>query len=446
LHRAFSIIMVALPESLVAAMQRVALEVASRLTEPARVEAALEAARRRRGSNPSVPWRDHGTANGYAGLSVFFGGLDRCFPMAGWDVTAHAHLRRAIEGVEVGGPLSLSLFDGLSGVVFACGYLSRGGTRYRKALAALDSQLLPRATAAADRLRSRGGGVAVEEFDLISGLTGVAAALLTRGSDPDARAVLENVLNALATLVDSESELPRWHTPTHLAHDGLRRSYPNGVLNCGLAHGIAGPLALLALATQADIPVEDGVAAMDRIVSWLLGHRVDDSCGVNWPGVWPIRDAGSSETADRPKPSHAGWCYGSAGVARSLWLAGRVLRREDACDLAVAAMEAIQKRSPEHRGLASATFCHGVAGLFSITLLFAEETGLSSFARMAEGLGDELLSLYSTDTPLCYSSVEANGVRVDHPGLLDGAPGVALVLASAAAGGAMGWERLFALA
>ena len=55
------------------------------------------------------------------------------------------------------------------------------------------------------------------------------------------------------------------------------------------------------------------------------------------------------------------------------------------------------------------------------------------------------MALYEPDTLLGYRNIEKEGRRVDQPGLLDGAPGVALTLLAAATNVAPDWDRAFLL-
>jgi hypothetical protein len=108
-------------------------------------------------------------------------------------------------------------------------------------------------------------------------------------------------------------------------------------------------------------------------------------------------------------------------------------------------MEAVYRRPLQERHIDSPTFCHGVAGLLQITLRFAHDTRLPLFVKAAETLSEQLLSLYDPDRLLGYYSLEPGGQLVDQPGLLDGAPGVVLVLLAAATDVNPTWDRLFLL-
>jgi hypothetical protein len=126
-------------------------------------------------------------------------------------------------------------------------------------------------------------------------------------------------------------------------------------------------------------------------------------------------------------------------------LAGRALGDRELCNLGVEAMEAVYRRPIWERRIDSPTFCHGVAGLLQITLRFANETRLPVFFQAAEELADQLLEAYEPDRLLGFANVEPDGRRVDQPGLLDGATGVALVLLAAASPAEPVWDRLFLL-
>jgi hypothetical protein len=433
---------------------RIARETAERLRASGGIESAIAASERQSAYSDVIRWQDRSVAQGYAGLAILWGYLAGCFPGEGFDVTGHRHLELAVRDAERSGAPFAGLFGGLGGLAFAAWRLSFGGERYGKLMAAIDEALLPRAVAMARALSAQGGGVSVGEFDVISGLSGVGACLLDRCDAPGPSVALQEILTCLVRLSREEGGIPRWYTPPHLFGDRqMADLFPQGNLNCGLAHGIPGPLALLALAKAHGVAVDGLDEALERLGDWVAGHREDDAWGINWPTAVPLcRDEATGRlacadpgTRSPTGPSRTAWCYGSPGVARALWLAGEALGRPDYCDLAIAAMEAVFRRPVTARQIDSPTFCHGVAGLLQITLRFARDTRLPAFEAAAADLCDQLLALYEPDSLLGFRSLELEGRRVDQPGLLDGAPGVALVLLAASTGVEPTWDRLFLL-
>ncbi len=444
---------------LAAAAVSAARDVASRLIEPAHVESAAAMCRTQTAFPRSTHWVPYTVSQGYAGLALLWAYLDRCFPDEQWDRVGRDHLTLAARGAEVGGSIPVGLFSGTSGLAFAAAQLSRDGVRYQRLLATLDDAVCPQAIAHAEGLVSEVDGITVGDFDVISGLSGIGAYLLHRceltgvdGASP-ARA-LSRVTSALVEIALGDGNVPRWHTPARLVWDeGQAAVYPHGNLNCGLAHGIPGPLALLSLvllsqSQRTEIP--QLTEAIDRLVRWLCDNRCDDSWGLNWPTAVPLeRDDSALRAGDARQapdgPSRCAWCYGSPGIARALWLAGEALDRDDYRATAVAAMEAIFRRPIATRRIDSPTFCHGVAGLLQIALRFAHDTGLPRFADESRTLACQLLDSYRPESLLAFRNLETAGHEIDQPGLLDGSPGVALTLLAAATNVEPTWDRLFLL-
>jgi hypothetical protein len=421
----------------------VARDVAVRVTDRERVAVAVVSAREQTHFPQSVHWEAGGIAQGDAGLALLCAYLDRCFPDEGWDVSGHGFLASAAADAERG-VLGPSLYGGIAGLGFVAWQLGRDGTRYTRMSRTLDGALAPQSVELAVAVECHDHGVSVGQFDVISGLSGIGAYLLTRRGEPHIDAALEKLLETLVDLTRaSPSGLPRWFTPVELMFDETTAAlYPNGHLNCGLAHGIPGPLALMALAHAEGLEVRGLRDAIASIAAWLCDHRSDDAWGINWPTMV----APPSTPSVRAPPSRAAWCYGSPGVARALWLAGTAVEDEQLMTLASEAMQAVYRRPLHERQIDSPTFCHGVAGLLQITLRFAHDTGAAFFAAAAADLADQLLAAYDPNTLLGFCSIEPGGNAVDQPGLLDGAAGVALVLLGAATDVEPTWDRLFLLA
>jgi hypothetical protein len=424
----------------------VAFDVAKRLADPQVVERAVASARANTTEPQSIHWHPPSIAQGDAGIALMFGCFDACFPDQGWDQLAHQSVERAVSGAENFNALSGGLFEGLSGAAFTVAYLSRSGRRYRKLLDHLHECVIQRARAecvAFDQTLSS-GPVPFSAWDVISGLSGAAVYLLTRGDE----ITLTEILKRLVALCEDADGLPRWFTPPEVSGPWMHRTYPEGHLNCGLAHGIPGPLAILSLSLREGIAVPGIESAIDRIAEWVSHHSVKDAWGINWPSAVPVirREGGISAAGlDGLPATHAGWCYGSPGVARSLWWAGLARGNAAYCDLAIEAMRAVMRRTSEARGLRSPALCHGFAGLLCFTLRFAQDVPDPDIAAFGKTLVQTVVDLHEPDTLLGYRTTGPGGGRIEQAGLLDGAPGVAMALLAASTPQAPVWDRLFLL-
>ncbi|MFC5724211.1 lanthionine synthetase C family protein [Streptomyces gamaensis] len=361
-------------------------------------------------------------AGGGAGLALAYRQLDLCRPGEGWDAMAGGYLTAAAAGVRRLGVTAPGLHGGLAGPAFAAWHSGEECPLGPRA----GEETVRRAAALAGRVH----GVAWRDFDVILGLAGTGAFLLCRaGRSPAAERVLRAVLGALVALCGERAGIPRWFTPAGaMTDDALRARFPHGALNCGLAHGIAGPLALLSLARSAGVRVPGQEDAVLRAAGRLLACRADDAWGPYWPGI-----TGLAAAPGPAPPARGAWCYGSPGVARSLWLAGTALDDASLRGTAVGAMKAALRRPsvPGETGGAPG-LCHGLAGLLQITLRFAHDTGDPEFSRAAARL----------TARLCRSG----DVARDGPGFLEGAAGVVLALLAATTDVPPAWDRALLLA
>lgn len=363
---------------------------------------------------------------------------DRCFPGDRLDLVAQQHLKAARDSLKSQQNQPLGLFNGLSGYAFATRYLARGGTRYRNAQAEIDAALHPAISRRCGFLKSQ-EQFACSDFDAISGFAGIAAYLLTRQDDPGAQTILLEVVEFLVALLGDDRKPPRWYTPSHLiAGESMQRGFPEGNLNCGLAHGVPGPLAVLSLAYECGVRLPRLEDAIERAACWLIQNRSDDAWGPNWPSAWGVAGPGA---APAPPVARAAWCYGSPGIARALWLAGRALHRREFQDLAQEALTAAFRRPFATLKLDSPMFCHGQVGVLQITWRLARETQDAALIQATAFLTESILARLDT-TP-------DTDPTVAHPlttrWLLEGLAGMALALFTVGESASPDWDRAFLL-
>jgi lantibiotic biosynthesis protein len=434
---------VALPEADAERARNVALEVASRLVDPTLVDATLarsgralaEAGAQARG------WSGPGLSGANCAVALLCAQLDRAEPGAGWDRRGHVALSVAAEAAGRNGT-PLGLFEGLAGLGFSAQRLAADRDRYGGLLESVDDVLTGVVgSRCAELVRAR--GMPVRDWDLISGLTGIGVHLLARRERPAARAALEQILATLVELGRDDGGGPRWVTPAEHVGVNLRAATPEGNLNCGLAHGVPGPLALMSLALLAGVEVPGQVEATRRAAAWLSEQGRPCPFGPRWPAALAL-GAGVE-----PPPARPGWCYGNAGVARALWLAGRALDEPAYTRLALEALREALERQRSERPLDAPTICHGGAGLAQVALRIGAESGEADVAARARDLCRELLDWFDADAPFGYRDVTAGRseprLEVDDPTLLSGAAGTALVLLAGATDNDPGWDRALLL-
>ncbi|MFD7339458.1 lanthionine synthetase C family protein [Streptomyces violascens] len=327
---------------------------------------------------------------------------------------AHAHLAAAIR--PAGGLRASGLFGGTAAVAFAARVAATGPDTYRSLLDTVTPRVAGAAVERARALRAgraAGTGTPSHLYDAVSGASGLARLLLALDPHgPALRECLEALVELAEPAVTPYGTLPGWWTADGPGARGPHPDFLRGHLNLGLAHGIPGPLAVLALAHEQGVRVRGHAEAIGRLAGWLAGRVHEDGCGPYWPLTVRAEDELSGERPPNP-PTRAAWCYGTPGVARALFLAGRALAEKGWQELAGRSIRAVLARSVDTRALEGPGLCHGTGGLLQIA------------ARMAYEMDDAALSAQLPS--LAWKLVE--GMRgVDGLGFLEGEAGAALAL------------------
>ncbi|MFJ5675539.1 lanthionine synthetase C family protein [Streptomyces sp. NPDC093097] len=335
---------------------------------------------------------------------------------------AHAHLEQAVSAL----PAAPGLMTGVAGAAFAALQLNRRHTDYATLLQHLDTWLHEAARhliQACDQQRaSSPPQLRMSTYDTVSGLCGLGAYLLRRcrPSCQDLRAVLSCLTRLAPQPAGENLPSPGWWITGPPSPDSPP-AYHNGHANLGLAHGIAGPLALLSLAHRRGMNVPGHLDAISSIARWLIARRVNSSQRHAW---WPshltaAQEAGK-ETLDSA-PTQLAWCNATPGISRALQLASLAVQRPDWNTLAVSTFLSAMAVPHLRQAVNSPSVCHGWAGLLQITTRLRQDchgpTAHQRLTRLARLLAERTLSTAQDHTP------EASG-------LLFGPTGVALALHS----------------
>ena len=424
----------------------IAAEVAKRLLNADTVARTYEETTRSlaRADAPTRRWSGPGLSGAAAAGALLCAELDRAEPGIGWDRRGHQLLGIAASAAEAT-DVPLGLFDGVAGLGYAADRLAAGRERYGNLLESIDGVLIEAAGVRAARLRTT-LGLPVRDWDLVSGLVGIGVYLLARRDVPPARAALEQVLGALVALSCDGMGIARWATPAEHLFGYLRDHAPGGCVNCGLAHGVPGPLALLSLALRDGVEVSGQADAIRRLANWLGAQARPGAAGPDWPAAVPADASAEASAAGGGLPlARPGWCYGNAGVARALWLAGSAVDDPGLTTLARGAIRRALARQAADRPLTGATFCHGIAGLAHVGMRIGADDGADDVGAGAQDLCVELISRFEAGSAFGYRDLAAGGddqmVEVDDPTLLSGASGIALVLLTAASERDPDWDR-----
>jgi hypothetical protein len=272
---------------------------------------------------------------------------------------------KAMTAGPVTASASASLFYGAPAVAFV---LHTGAhPAYATMLAALDEHINDlttlKLTDAYERM-DRGELTRPSEYDLISGLTGLGLYHLVRHGLA-ASGMTTPVLKYLVALSEPVSQhgisLPGWWSGTGPASTP-DPAWSKGHLNLGMAHGIAGCLALLSGAMRVGIQVDGHAKAVGELCATFDRYRQGGSGSPWWPATISFSEysLGTPSSGRQTRPS---WCYGTAGHARAQQLAGLALNDQERMRVAEHALAGCVLDRQVTGLLTDASLCHGWAGL-----------------------------------------------------------------------------------
>jgi hypothetical protein len=423
---------------------------AQRLADPGQVAARFAGSRTGDGEASRFP--------GAAGVALLYAEL-ACHDAA-YRPALRAWLSAAAQAADLAS--GQGLYAPIPGLAFALDQAATHWDDYQAARDHLQAQarVLVERTLEREEQRVLGSECpAMQTYDVISGLAGGGMLLLgrretagleTAGSAAD-KDLLRRALAAVVRLAQPQVvdgvEFPGWWVAQEpFGHQPVPPR--NGHSNLGLAHGIAGPLALLALARIDGIHVDGQAAAAARFAGTLVDLAQVDDFGPWWHRFIQVKPV-SGENARPGRPS---WCYGSPGIARALQLAGRAFGvaawqriAETALLAAISRVTAVDAQAP----LTEAGLCHGWAGLLQAASRIAADQPGGQISAQLPLIAERALELADSGEAFGFIPPPvATGLPDQSAGFLSGAAGTALALHAVATGRppATSWDRMLLLA
>lgn len=391
------------------------------------------------GPAPGRPGAAQSLAAGAAGVALLH--IERALTGPGSWQTVHTWLAAVTRDGVIAGT-DAGLYLGAPAVAFVLhAAVADGADRYRRGIAAVDRAVADLVHQRVDHAHARLEDRRLPrtaEFDLIAGLTGLGVHLLHHrpGSDALGR-VLTHLVRLTEPLRHEGRLLPGWWTEQD-PHGAVSAAFPGGHANLGMAHGISGPLALLALAGRRRVLVEGQQAAIERVCDWLDRWRQNSAAGPWWPR-WVTEQERRSGRVTQYGPGRPSWCYGTPGLARAQQLAGLACADGPRQRLAEDALARCLTDLDQLGRLNDAGLCHGWAGLLQTTRRAAGDAASPTLATLLPAL-----------TAGLAEQAAGRAGPSGAGGFLEGEAGTALALeafppsgdahASVAAAPASGWD------
>lgn len=388
-------------------------------------------------------WSDLNFVEGYPSLLIFYATLNELSVDRKWDQVVHNYVLKIKESLESFGIIkSSSMYGGLAGVCFAIYLASCNETRYMRLLNKIEIVLLTQVEKdylipLKEKLKN-GDPCPPELYELIQGLAGIGLYALKRRNDSTMNNLIHEIIHLLNKVTQPISvrgaQVPGWYVPQEslfLQED--RNCYPQGNFNMGLAHGITGVLSFLSIAKLNGVEVDGQMEAIESICLWLQSKRQNLNGLFFWKGHISFEDEiNHTMIQDSNIYNRDGWCYGTPGVARSLYLAGKALNRHDIKQFALDSFCSLFHRPLETLLLTGPIICHGMAGLLLITHFMFQDSQDLFLQTQIKRLKNILWSSYNSKSCFGFCDYLPNNkgeyIETQKAGLLEGAAGVWLTL------------------
>jgi hypothetical protein len=320
---------------------------------------------------------------------------------------------------------AVGAFGGLGG--FMAGI--RAGSVVHPDLAPITDLL----TAEMDRLVTdlgwRTSSVAWRDYDLFNGPAG----LLLGGASSGRTAPFRPAARHLAQLCEDAS-LEALRAGTDI---DPRSVFNVGRINTSMGHGVAGVASALRHAVEYLDGGDEYRPALTRACAWLVDQAyLAENDFITWP---PIGRDGA--TPSRFADTRQAWCYGTPGVAWTLWDAGRVLADSSLQLLAEEAMRSfcrvfdVEVHIDQGDVGQALGMCHGAAGTLAVAEMFAQYANVGEAHELREHLAQYLVNRVEEISELALVDMT----------ILTGATGILAEMMTSAGGGQRGWMTQFAL-
>lgn len=209
-------------------------------------------------------------------------------------------------------------------------------------------------------------------YDMISGISGVLYYLLDRDYTNKEKSILIKCIQYLLSFTQDTKFSDKAMIGFHVLQENQnpnfdKQDFKNGSINFGLAHGMLGPLIVLAKAYAKGFEVDGLKEGIEKIYClYEIYQFVNDAHIPYWPGIITVEEywekACKSEHLHRP----SSWCYGNMGILRGLQKVSNYMNWPQKEQIYIDAMKHVLTQDIKTYNLYSPSLCHGFASVVAI--------------------------------------------------------------------------------
>lgn len=277
--------------------------------------------------------------------------------------------------------------------------------------------------------------ISMRDYDAILGLSGMLRYLLLTDID----LYRSQIQKAVATLIhlslyssDNRGSVLNWYIKEeNVFPPEERKKFCSGMVNFGLSHGIAGPLAVLSISKLQGVSHPGLEEAIERLIEFFLQYAQEQPDGeVYWPSSITGEEYLQLPSTVSPH-KRLSWCYGALSILRIIFLASKATKSERPQKWAVDKAVRFSQMPLEMYLLESPTICHGYAGALLLFESFYRDTQNCAFLEAIERLQRKICTMNSLKVKYGFQNfdwIKGEYIIEDDLSLLSGTSGILLAL------------------
>lgn len=277
--------------------------------------------------------------------------------------------------------------------------------------------------------------ISMRDYDAILGLSGMLRYLLLTDID----LYRSQIQKAVATLIhlslyssdNRESGLNWYIKEENVFPTEERKKFCSGMVNFGLSHGIAGPLAVLSISKLQGVSHPGLEEAIERLIEFFLQYAQEQPDGeVYWPSSITGEEYLQLPSTVSPH-KRLSWCYGALSILRIIFLASKATKNERLQKWAADKAVRFSQMPLEMYLFESPTICHGYAGALLLFESFYRDTQNCAFLEAIERLQRKICTMNSLKVKYGFQNfdwIKGEYIIEDDLSLLSGTSGILLAL------------------
>jgi len=318
---------------------------------------------------------------------------------------------------------NLSFFTGLSGSGFCLDCIGADDENHEDTNEDIDDLIL-------EQLDKGWNG----DYELSVGLIGLGVYALNRIQNPTSLKILGLIVNIIN---DTKVKVDLGYVWSTNKGSAFRNANPTSEFNLGLAHGVPGVVAFLALLHLKTGDMFPCRILLEKACEGIIAQRQSGPFNSEFPYEY-----------NAPSSSRLAWCYGDLSIAIVLLNAGISLKNELIKSFALEIAHKCCERNRQTYGDYDLGFCHGISGLLHQFNILYQVTGTAIFKEKADSLLSEIVQAYEKEgnqlSALNMFDKVADNYK-EEPGVLAGYAGIGLILLSTISNTLPRWSEGFLL-